>query len=429
MLACFSQLRRDVDAAGLCAYRAAFGVLMALALVRFWSNGWIESIYLQPDFHFTYLGFEWAQPWSELGTYLHFGVMLMTAVSLAVGLFPRLSAATFALLFTYAELWEKAAYLNHYYFVSLVAVLLAVVRTDGYFSVRPRAEARTVGWLSYGIVRFQIAVVYFYAGFAKLNADWLLRGEPLASWLRPHAELFTLDGIVPLVAVALAMSWAGALFDLTIWAWMSNARTRPWAFVCAVVFHLTVWLLFPIGVFSFVMILGLSIFFSPSWPRRFIRLAPAEPRGARRAPRVALAAAGIWCAVQVVVPLRYLAYETPVNWGEEGYRFAWRVMLTEKVGTVEFDVVTEQGTYRVVPREELTSQQYQQMSIKPDMILQYAHHLAERYRASGHREVAVFADSWVAYNGRRSQRYMRDDLDLVGVARGSSRASWLMASP
>jgi hypothetical protein len=421
-----SRIRQEVDAAGLCAYRAVFGLLMAFAVARFWANGWIDSIYLRPDFHFTYLGLDWVHPWSDLGVYVHFGVMFVAAVSLAVGFFPRVSAGVFALLFTYAELWEKAAYLNHYYFVSLVAVLLMVVRTDGYFSVRPNAGARTVPWMSYGIVRFQIAVVYFYAGFAKLNADWLFRGEPLATWLRPHADLFTLGGVVPLVAVALAMSWAGAIFDLTIWAWMSNARTRPWAFVCAVVFHLTVWALFPIGVFSFVMILGLSIFFSASWPRRFVRLPQVEVGGTRPLSPVAWAAVALWCVVQLAVPLRFVAYETPVNWAEEGYRFAWRVMLTEKVGSVEFDVVSDRGTYRVAPRDELTCQQYQQMSIKPDMILEYAHHLAARYRAEGHRDVAVFADSWVAYNGRRSQRYVRDDVDLAAVVRGSSRVAWMM---
>ena len=38
-------------------------------------------------------------------------------------------------------------------------------------------------------------------------------------------------------------------------------------------------------------------------------------------------------AVQIVVPLRHQLYPGSVRWNEEGYRFGWRVLLTEKVGS------------------------------------------------------------------------------------------------
>ena len=41
---------------------------------------------------------------------------------------------------------------------------------------------------------------------------------------------------------------------------------------------------------------------------------------------------GLFFLLQIVLPLRYLAYPGPILWTEEGYRFAWRVMLVEKVG-------------------------------------------------------------------------------------------------
>ena len=39
-------------------FRIGFGLLMCFSIIRFWSKGWIEELYLLPDFHFSYYGFE-----------------------------------------------------------------------------------------------------------------------------------------------------------------------------------------------------------------------------------------------------------------------------------------------------------------------------------------------------------------------------------
>ena len=49
-------------------YRIGFGILIIFSLVRFASNGWIESLYIEPDFHFSYYGFSWVKP---LGIYTY----------------------------------------------------------------------------------------------------------------------------------------------------------------------------------------------------------------------------------------------------------------------------------------------------------------------------------------------------------------------
>ena len=38
---------------------------MLVSLVRFWNNGWIESVYIDPEFHFKYYGFEWVKSLGE----------------------------------------------------------------------------------------------------------------------------------------------------------------------------------------------------------------------------------------------------------------------------------------------------------------------------------------------------------------------------
>ena len=54
------------------------------------------------------------------------------------------------------------------------------------------------------------------------------------------------------------------------------------------------------------------------------------PAVRRRTHPVIIAALTLFAIIQVAMPLRHYAYPGNVRWNEEGYRFAWRVMLTEK---------------------------------------------------------------------------------------------------
>ena len=76
--------------------------------------------------------------------------------------------------------------------------------------------------------------------------------------------------------------------------------------------------------------------------------------------------------------------------------------------------VDEGGVRRFVdPKRVLRPHQYRQMSTQPDLVLAYAHHLADEARGEG--DVAVYADAWVTWNGRRSQPFVRPDVDLARV--------------
>jgi vitamin K-dependent gamma-carboxylase len=420
------------DGAGLGAFRALFGALLALSVIRFWAYGWIDELYVRPSFHFTFFGFDWVRPWPGSGMYLHFGVMTLAAVSLCVGCFSRTSAALFCLTFTYAELIEKASYLNHYYFVSLVTLLLATMPCGASLSVDALRRRRrglpplvARAWC-YGLLRAQLALLYFFAGLAKLNADWLLSAQPLGTWLALHADAPWIGPWLASRPAAYLASYAGAAFDLTIPLWLWWRRTRPYAYGVAVAFHVVVWLLFPIGVFSWVMIVATTAFFDPTWPRRWLdtgnsRHATAgasppspPPSDTGRLARPSLALLAAYLLVQLSLPLRHVLYPGNVNWHEQGFRFAWRVMLVEKAGQVEFRVVTGADDQRFVvyPRETLTPLQYKMMTTQPDMILEFAHYLRQRFVGEGHERVRVYADAWASLNGRPRQRLIDPAVDL-----------------
>ncbi len=180
-------LHKEKHIAPLATFRVAFGVLMLLSIVRFWSKGWIETQYIQPEYFFTYYGFDWVKPLGNPGMFILFGLMGIAALFIALGFLYRYSAIIFFLLFTYVELIDKTNYLNHYYFVSIMAFLLIWVPANASYSLDAKwgliKSRRLVPAWSVDIFKLQLGIVYFYAGLAKLNADWLFEAMPLKMWL------------------------------------------------------------------------------------------------------------------------------------------------------------------------------------------------------------------------------------------------------
>ncbi|MDE2991767.1 MAG: HTTM domain-containing protein [Chloroflexota bacterium] len=434
-----------VGAASAAAFRIAFGLLGLFAVGRFAAHGWIAELYIDPERHFKYLGFEWVQPWPAWGMYLHFALLGVASLGVALGYRYRLSIAAFFVLFTYVELIDKTTYLNHYYWVSLVSFLMIFMplhRTASLDALRRPAWRRdTIPVWVIWTLRAQLGVVYLFSGIAKLNPDWLLHAQPLRIWLYNNGDLFLVGPLLKEAWVAYAMSWAGAAFDLTIVGWLLWRRSRPFAYLVVIAFHLATWVLFHIGIFPWVMILGTLVFFSPDWPRRllawlrrrpppkaaFTLLSAAPPGWPARAAAVAL---GLFALAQLIVPLRHWAYPGEVRFNEEGYRFAWRVMLTEKTGHALFRV-TDPATgeqWLAYPAEYLTPLQAERMAYQPDMILETAHFIADDFRQQG-RDVEVRADVFVTFNGRPAVRFIDPDVDLARIAPGLAPKPWILPAP
>jgi len=433
------KLRAPVDGASLGVFRAGFGLMMLVSVVRFWSKGWIDEMYIQPALFFPYWGFEWVEPWSAEGMYLHFAILGALATLIMIGLWTRPALLLFFFGFTYVELIDRTTYLNHYYLISVVSLLMVFLPVERSFSLS-RALGRTTGpetvprWSVYTL-RMQVGLVYVTAGLAKLRADWLFRAEPLRTWLSWNADIPVVGPLLAEPWVGFAMSWAGAFFDLFIVAFLLWRPTRVYAFVAVVVFHALTGALFPIGVFPVVMALSATIFFEPDWPRRLI----GPPSAVGQTPPPALAPLGRWQKLgfalltahfvfQVAFPWRQLLYPGNACWTEQGFRLSWHVMLIEKTGQVDFRIVDEPSgkTWLVFPRERLSAFQHRMMSTQPDMILSFAHHLRDEWKAEGYPNVAVYADAWASLNGRRRQRLVDPAVDLAREEESWANKTWIV---
>lgn len=396
----------------LIALRLGFGLLMAASMVRFMAQGWIRELYVLPQFHFTYTGFGWVHPLPEWGLWLIFVALTLLSLAIAVGLFYRASMIAFFLLFTYIELLDKATYLNHYYFISLFSFLLIFLPLNGAWAVDNWLGIATrQGHVPAGIlwaVRGQLGLVYFFAGLAKINPDWLLAGQPLRIWLHARTGTPLLGPFFDYSWLPLAMSWAGMLFDLTIPFWLSRPKSRPGAYLLVILFHGLTGLLFHIGMFPWIMIACTLVFFD--WQMK----TTAQP-APHHWSKSKWAVLGLFLFIQLLLPLRHWLIPGDVNWTEEGGRFAWRVMLVEKTGHATF-YVQDEATGRswiVLPADYLTDLQEKQMAFQPDMIVQFAHFIASQYPAP----VSIRAEVYVSWNGRSSCLLLDPTIDLLRVGR------------
>ena len=420
-------LARPVDAASLHVFRRLFGLLMLASVIRFAVRGWIADIYVDPAVHFPFWGLDWLRPWPGVGMYIHFAALGAAALALALARSPRLPALVFFALFTWVELLEQTAYLNHYYLVSLLALLLALLP--------PSDRAHAPRWTLVAL-RLQVGLVYVFAGLAKLRGDWLLAAQPLRTWLKGHADFPLLGPLFARPETAHVMSWAGAAFDLTAPFLLLHPRTRPFAFAAVVLFHALTGLLFPIGMFPWIMACSALLLFPPDWPRRLARTlgrpAPVPPVSpVAPLSRLGLAGLAAYFAVQLTLPLRHHIYPGDVGWTEEGFRYAWHVMLVEKTGMVTYRVVDPASgrTFIVHPEDTLTPQQAKQMAISPDLILQHAHRIAGEFAARGLPDVAVYADAFVAYNGRPGARLIDGSADLAHARDTLAPKPWILPVP
>lgn len=446
----FNAFYKEVSIAPLIIFRIIFGALMLFGVSRFLLKGWVQSLYIDPQYYFGYLGFEWVKPLEGDMMYVPFVLMIVASLFIIFGLFYRYATFVFFICFTYVELLDKSNYLNHYYFVSLMSFIMVLVPANRYFSLDallfPKIKQITTAAWHINIIKFQLAIVYCFAGIAKLNSDWLFQAQPLKTWLQAHHNIPIVGSYFQEAWTAYAFSWVGCLYDLFIVFFLLSNRFRPFAYAAVVFFHIVTWYLFPIGVFPWVMIFSTLIFFSPAFHERLLN---GMRRVFKRGPEVFALTSKIfpkkkvlhyflcvYILVQLLVPFRYVLYPGDLFWNEEGFRFSWRVMLMHKEGHATF-YLHDKRTGReseINNAKFLTKTQEDQMATQPDMIVQYAQLLKKYYdgktlvygdQTFEIKDPAIHAEIYVSLNGRPSKLFVDKKHDLSLLPYNLCHRNWI----
>lgn len=436
-------LNKPIGIYPLVTFRILFGGVMLFSIIRFWYLGWIERQYIDSIFQFKYYGFDWVQPFSAPIMYGIYGLLALACVFIMLGFLYRISIIYFFVAFSYCELIDLTYYLNHYYFISLVAFIMIWLPANRYLALDTHIfrgiKTTIIQRWHIDVIKLQLGIVYFYAGLAKLNYEWLFNAQPLKIWLPANNNLPVIGQLLNYEWTAYAFSWGGALYDLSIPFLLLYHKTRPFAFVAVLGFHIITGAMFQIGMFPYIMILSTLIFFSNNWhknvllfARRLFRkgqtVAELECMPNMRYKKTRAAILIVFLLFQLIFPFRYLLYPGNVFWTEEGYRFSWRVMLMEKAGTATFYVKDgmEGREGVVVNRDFLNDHQEKQMSMQPDMILQFAHFLEDYYLQQGFKDPFVRVESYVTYNARPSKLLIDPNLDLTKVQDSWKHKDWVL---
>ena len=476
----FDALFAPTDIAILVYFRIVFGTLIAWNAVHDLLNHEVTRL-VNADVLFTYWPFTFVK---VMPAPLMYGVELMLVVAglfMVVGLYYRLSAIAIFVGMTYLFLLDEGHYLNHMYLVSLIAFLMIFLPANRRLSLDvrfdPSLRREEVPAWTLWLLRFQIAVPYFFGGLAKLNADWF-RGQPLHSMLAAHTDFPLLGHYFSNRWFFDFLNWGSLLLDLLVVLALLNRYTRVPAYMAAIAFHLMNARFFNIGIFPFLMIAATAIFFPADWPRRVVNDARTRPRPARfwrfvigfgivaaiaillptkhapidplaagigggvvgyyfeipsprkrRAPapravvtprrKLVVGVLAAWVAFQVLFPLRHFLNPGDVLWTDQNERFAWYMMLRNKHGTTTFVLRNPQNgkTQDVDPRDYLLPIQRVFLTGNSDMTVQFAHYLSARAQREEHLPVRpqVFVRTMISLNRRPPQPIFDPTVDLARV--------------
>jgi vitamin K-dependent gamma-carboxylase len=444
-----------------CAFLSAPVNGTSLAVFRIWfalcmlANTWAYTIdvhidYLKPKLFFSFI--PGMIMWPGAGIYVHFAILAISAAMIGLGFYYRAATIVFFFAHTYLFLLEKAYYQNHFYLVSLLSFLFMFLPANKVWAVdnEEKGSQNLVPRWSVLILKLQIAIVYFYGGIAKLSTDWL-SGHPQTEFLSQFAHEPLIGSIVAHPWFAYLVTYAGITIDLSIGFLLFWAPTFWLGAVVAVAFHLMNSRLFPIGIFPWLMI-GTTTLFAPyDWPERLKNkfVSWKSSRKANESKTVEslpdslskpvswnyqisigmLILLHVYVLIQVVLPWRRFFYPGDTSWTELGHRFSWSMMLRTKL-VKSFEVtVTNPKTgekHLVDYSKDLSPKQVFHMQTRPDMILQYAHYVAdvEEKKLGVRPKVSVRAVE--SLNLRQIQDLIDPTVDLAAEQDSLSAPRWIV---
>ncbi|WP_370000879.1 HTTM domain-containing protein [Winogradskyella sp.] len=414
-------LFKHIDNSGLIVFRIIFGMLCALEAIGAVFTGWIRRTLIEPDFTFSFIGFEWLQPLPGNWMYAYYIVMGIFGLLIMVGYKYRFSMFMFATMWTATYLMQKSSYNNHYYLLFILSYLMVFLPANRYASldVKLNPSLKRISmpsWCKWVFV-VQLFILYTYASIAKLYPDWLDASVP-ALLMRSKADYPIIGGLLQQNWIHYGIAYGGILFDGLIIPLLLFKPTRKYAFFASIFFHLFNSIVFQIGIFPYLSLAFSLFFFEPKTIRDiFLKKKPYYNSDEVIIPKygnILVYFFTVYFLVHIALPLRHHFFKDDVLWTEEGHRLSWRMMLRAKSGNTRYRVIDE-ATNQQIPiklDDYLTKKQQRGASTKPDIIWQFAQHLKKDFAKKG-KSVKVYVRSHVSVNGKPSKQLIDPNVDLA----------------
>ncbi len=430
-------LFKHIDNSSLVVFRIIFGLLCFLESVGAIFTGWVRKTLVEPEFTFSFIGLEWLQPLPGYGMYIYYAIMGVFALGIMFGYKYRFSMIAFAAMWAGTYFMQKSSYNNHYYLLMLLSSIMVCLPAHRYVSLdarlNPKLKSISMPQWCRMVIILQLFIVYTYASVAKLYPDWL-DTTAIELFMKGKRNYALIGEFLQKKWLHYALAYGGIAFDGLIVPLLLFKRTRKYAFVCSIFFHLFNSIIFQIGIFPYLSLAFTLFFFEPKTIQKvFLKTKSFYDSEEVIVPKFKaslLVICSIYFLIQIGLPLRHHFIEDNVLWTEEGHRLSWRMMLRSKSGRVIYRVENKDTGERlnVNLNDYLSTKQKRSASTKPDVIWQFAQHLKQKFNEEG-QDVAVYVSCKVSINGKPFKTLIDPKVDLANVEwQPFKHSSWILPS-
>ncbi|NNL15262.1 MAG: HTTM domain-containing protein, partial [Flavobacteriaceae bacterium] len=257
-------LFKHIDNSSLIVFRIIFGLLCFLESIGAILTGWIKRTLVEPEFTFSFIGFEWLQPLPGNGMYFYYLLMGFFGLLIMIGYKYRYSCILFALMWTATYLMQKSSYNNHYYLLVLLSWIMVFLPANKNISVDAKQNPDIVSnsmpqWVSILLIT-QMFIVYTYGAIAKLYPDWL-DTTFLEILLKGKQHYYIIGDFLLNKSLHYFLAYGGILFDGLVIPLLLFKPTRKFALFVSIFFHIFNSIVFQIGIFPFLSLAFILFFF------------------------------------------------------------------------------------------------------------------------------------------------------------------------
>ena len=407
------------DGTGLRFLRAVAGLVAAVTCARALVHGWIDTLWVTPPGRLPYPNLGWV-PVPPRGVLVALVVVCgLAGAAVVLGVAERALLGTVAVGMSWLGALDAAAYLNHEVLLVALAALVALLPTG-----------RAVPRWAVALPRVLVGSVYLWAAVAKLDPGWL-EGRPLLVWLGARGDVPLVGSLLVRPPAAPLLAWASLVFEVLVVPALAWRRTRTGALAAVVAFHGATALLFPLGVFPWLMA-GVAVgAFAPRWLPWVPRLgawsppssSPPPPEAPGRVARRIVATAIV--AVCVLAPVRAVLPGSDPAYDGTGDHLAWRVMDHARSGFVTW-LVTDRATgasWEEPAGERLAPHQVRQLGATVSLLPEAARQVRRAWAREG-LDVEVRAEVLLSVDGGRAVQVVDPTVDLSRVGWGPGHPRW-----
>ncbi|XP_069128480.1 vitamin K-dependent gamma-carboxylase-like [Argopecten irradians] len=416
--------------------------------------------------------FDFIKPLSVAWMYLLYFIMLLATISIMFGFLYRWSLMIFTGVYWYIILLDGTVWNNHSYLFGLLAFLLLLTDGNRYMSIDgliwPEIRNQAVPLWNYTVMRFQVFIVYFFAGIKKLDPEWMYGWSQMhvsGSWVFDIFRPFLTDDQIDLYVV----HWIGCVLDMTLGYVLFFDKTRVFGLIFGFTFHAMNSQIYSIGMFPFIGMATMTVFCYPNWPRKFFRkILPWRQPSTFRSSRHCLYSKGdtkpesrskqmqeeqnvppkdcptkpgryhilstffviVYIAEQVFLPFSFGVFKGLDNDIGGVYGYSWNMMIYSpdpyiKIYIKDLDTGEKTDISKLVSHKS----ERNRWSYNPYMLLQYTQCLARKVDVDGTLagSFAITYDIWIKVNRRFRRRLYDPDKDML-TAKWSlfSKTDWVL---